>query len=108
MVACCAGALAALLAGKLVLVNAAAGSPKLDCASSLDLLALEASYSFTGKMKGDAVTLLEGLEAWVDKQSMSMEMAQNLEKLAQNFDSLLKVLDALYQVTTSKFVMYVI
>jgi hypothetical protein len=94
-----AGALATLLEGKLVLVNASAGSPKFDCASSLDLLALAASYSFTTKMKVDAVTLLESLEAWVDKQANSLDLAQNLEKLAQSFDSLLKTMDALYQVS---------
>lgn len=93
------GALAALLKGKLVLVNAAAGSPKFDCACSLDLLALAASYSFTTKMKVDAVTLLESLEAWVDKQAISLDLAQNLEKLSQSFDSLLKTMDALYQVS---------
>jgi hypothetical protein len=100
---CCpappAGALATLLEGKLVLVKASAGSPKFDCASSLDLLALAASYSFTTKMKVDAVTLLEGLEAWVDKQAISLDLAQNLEKLGQSFDSLLKTMDALYQVS---------
>jgi hypothetical protein len=101
---CCAllaGALATLLEGKLVLVNAAAGSPKFDCACSLDLLALAASYSFTTKMKVDAVTLLESLEAWVDKQATSLDLSQNLEKLAQSFDSLLKTMDALYQVSVS-------
>jgi hypothetical protein len=79
-------------------VNAAAGSPKFDNACSLDLLALAASYSFTTKMKVDAVTLLESLEAWVDKQAASLDLAQNLEKLAQSFDSLLNTMDALYQV----------
>eukprot|EP00882_Tetradesmus_deserticola_P026266 GHRQ01028943.1.p1 GENE.GHRQ01028943.1~~GHRQ01028943.1.p1 ORF type:complete len:155 (-),score=29.71 GHRQ01028943.1:487-951(-) len=96
-----AGALATLLEGKLVLVNASTGSPKLDCACSLDLLALAASYSFTTKMKVDAVTLLENLEAWVDKQAISLDLAQNLEKLAQSFDSLLKTMDSLYQVSMS-------
>eukprot|EP00882_Tetradesmus_deserticola_P010125 GHRQ01010697.1.p1 GENE.GHRQ01010697.1~~GHRQ01010697.1.p1 ORF type:complete len:387 (+),score=127.04 GHRQ01010697.1:1021-2181(+) len=97
-----AGALATLLEGKLVLVNASSGSPKLDCACSLDLLALAASYSFTTKMKVDAVTLLENLEAWVDKQAISLDLAQNLEKLAQSFDSLLKTMDSLYQVKVKK------
>jgi hypothetical protein len=50
-------------------------------------------------MKVDAVTLLEGLEARVDKQANSLDLAQNLDKLAQSFDSLLKTMDALYQVS---------
>lgn len=81
-----------------MLLEAAAGSVKLDSICSLDLMSLTNSYSFATKMKTDSVALLEGLEAWVDKQAHSMDMAQNLEKLSQNFDSLLKVMDSLYQV----------
>eukprot|EP00878_Enallax_costatus_P042118 GHUV01049147.1.p1 GENE.GHUV01049147.1~~GHUV01049147.1.p1 ORF type:complete len:127 (-),score=42.34 GHUV01049147.1:374-754(-) len=94
------GALAALLDGKLVLLDSAAGSLKLDSICSLDLMCLTNSYNFATKMKTDSVTLLEGLESWVDKQSHSMDAAQNLEKLSGNFDSLLKVMDSLYQVTS--------
>eukprot|EP00879_Flechtneria_rotunda_P017284 GHRR01018106.1.p1 GENE.GHRR01018106.1~~GHRR01018106.1.p1 ORF type:complete len:1124 (+),score=375.49 GHRR01018106.1:243-3374(+) len=96
------GAMATLLDGKLVLINSSAGSPKLDCACSLDPIGLAASYSFTTRMKTEVNTLLENLEAWADKQTISMELAQNLEKLGQNFDSLLKVMDALYQVKLKK------
>lgn len=93
-----AGAMAALMDGKLILVDASAGSPKFDSVCSLDLIALTSSYSFSTKMKNDVVTLLEGLESWAEKQTLSMDMAQNLDKLSQNFDSLLKVMDSLYQV----------
>lgn len=49
-------------------------------------------------MKTEAVALLEGLEAWVDKQAQNLDLAQNTEHISGNFDSLLKVLDSLYQV----------
>jgi hypothetical protein len=55
-------------------------------------------WSFTEKMRGEASTLLERLEAWVEKQNSGMEAAKNPERLQQNFESLLKVMDALYQV----------
>lgn len=96
-----AGALAALLDGKLVLISGAAGSLKLDTASSLDLFALAAKHDFTEKMKGDSVALLETFEAWADKQAVNMELAQSLDRLSQNFESLLKVMDTLQQVTSS-------
>lgn len=95
---CCAGALAVTLGGKLLLLHAAAGSNKLDTARSLDFLGLAASYNFNDKMRSEAVLLLEQLEAWVDKQAKSLDMAQNAERIAGSFDSLLKVMDSLYQV----------
>lgn len=55
-------------------------------------------WSFTEKMRGEASTLLERLEAWLEKQNSGMEAAKNPERLQQNFESLLKVMDALYQV----------
>eukprot|EP00877_Chromochloris_zofingiensis_P015255 jgi/Chrzof1/9984/Cz04g22250.t1 len=94
--------LVTLADGKLVSVNAAAGSPKLDLAASLDLFGLAASYKFTDKMRTEAVAQLEALEAWVDKQQLGMELAQHLDTLSQSFDSLLKVMDALYQVKLKK------
>lgn len=87
-----------LLDGKLLLLHAGAGSTKLDTARSLDLLGFAASYQFTDKMKSEAVTLLEQLEAWVDRQALSLDLAQNAERISGNFDSLLKVMDSLYQV----------
>lgn len=92
------GALVSLVDGKLVLLHAGPGSNKLDTARSLDVFGLTASYKFTERMKGDAVSMLEKLEAWVDKQGLSLEVGQNVERLGQSFDSLLKVLDSLYQV----------
>lgn len=82
----------------MLLLHAAAGSNKLDTARSLDLLAFASSYKFTEKMKSEGVSLLEHLEAWVDKQAQSLDLAQNTERISGNFDSLLKVLDSLYQV----------
>jgi hypothetical protein len=93
-----AGALATLLDGKLVLLHAGTGSSKLDTTRSLDLVGLAASYQFTDKMKTEATNLLEQLEAWVAKQALSLDLAQNAERISGNFDSLLKVMDGLYQV----------
>lgn len=92
-----------VLDGKLLLLHAGAGSNKLETARSLDLLGLAASYKFSERMKVEAVTLLEQLEAWVDKQALSLDVAQNAERISQSFDSLLKVLDSLYQVSHSQW-----
>lgn len=92
------GSVATLLQGNLVMLNCAAGSPKLDQASSLDFSAQRDALDFVQKMKHVAPMLLEAFEAWVDKQGHAMELAKNMDKLAQNFDSLLKVMDALFQV----------
>ena len=92
------GSVATLLAGKLVVLNSATGSPKLDIASSLDFVAIREAMNFTDKMKVEAVHLLERLEEWTEKQRHAMEMARNLDKLGQSFDSLLKVMDSLFQV----------
>ena len=67
----------------------------------MSLFGLAASYRFTTKMRVDAVALLEKLEAWADKQALSLELGQNVDRLGQSFDSLLKVLDSLYQVCVS-------
>jgi hypothetical protein len=96
---CTAGALPTLLDGKLLLLHACPGSNKLDTARSLDLLGFAASFQFTDKMKTESVALLEQLEAWVDKQALSLDLAQNTERISGNFDSLLKVMDSLYQVS---------
>lgn len=99
---CCrTGAAAAVVDGALVLLHAGVGSNKLDTARSLDVLALAASYKFTDKMRTEAVALLEQLESWVDKQSISLDLAQNTDRISSSFDSLLKVLDSLYQVSLS-------
>lgn len=90
-----------LLDGKLLLLHAGAGSNKLDTARSLDFLGLAASFKFSDKMKVEGVALMEQLEAWVDKQGLSLDLAQNTERIAGSFDSLLKVLDSLYQVCPS-------
>lgn len=90
--------MAVLHDGKLLLLHGGAGSNKLDTARSLDLFGLAASYKFTDKMKGEAVALLEQLESWVDKQALSLDVAQSTERISSSFDSLLRVLDSLYQV----------
>ena len=92
------GAMATLVAGKLVMVNSSPGSNKLDTAASLDLFGLAAANEFTEKMKVQAVVLLERLEAWADRQAAGMELAQHQDRLTSSFDNLLKVMDALYQV----------
>jgi hypothetical protein len=96
---CTAGALPVLLDGKLLLLHACPGSNKLNTARSLDLLGFAASFHFTDKMKTESVALLEQLEAWVDKQALSLDLAQDIERISGNFDSLLKVMDSLYQVS---------
>ncbi len=92
------GSIATLVGNRLVMLNSAAGSPKLDQASSLDFLSVRDSFLFNNKMKQEAVAMLEALEAWSDKQAHGLELARNLEKLSQSFDNLLKVMDALLQV----------
>lgn len=92
------GSVATLINGRLVTLNSATGSPKLDLAASIDFIEVREQYSFAHKMKQEAMALLEGLESWADKQMHGMELARNLEKLGQSFDSLLKVMDALFQV----------
>lgn len=61
-------------------------------------MGLAASYQFMEKMKTEATSLLEQLEGWVGKQALSLELAQNAERISGNFDSLLKIMDSLYQV----------
>ncbi len=70
------------------------GTESLPCPCSQVM----SDWSFTEKMRGEASTLLERLEAWVEKQNSGMEAAKNPERLQQSFESLLKVMDALYQV----------
>jgi hypothetical protein len=94
------GAMATLLNGKLIMVNNASGSNKLDTAASLDLFGIAAANDFTDKMKVQALVLLERLEAWTDRQAAGMELAQHQDRLTSSFDNLLKVMDALYQVRT--------
>lgn len=52
----------------------------------------------------EGLALLEGLEAWSDKQMRGLELgsAAHLDRLSSSFDSLLKVMDALYQVKVRK------
>ncbi len=92
------GNVATLLNGRMVVLNSAAGSPKLDIVQSLDFVAAKESYEFLTKMKTDGPALLEALEAWCDKQAHGMELARNVDAVSKNFDSLLKVMDALFQV----------
>ncbi|CAD7704939.1 unnamed protein product [Ostreobium quekettii] len=96
------GAPAALVDRKLVTLNAGAGSPKLDIASSLDVFAVRESMAFVPKMREEAYALLEELDGWVDRQGKGLELASNLESLSQKFDSLLKVMDSLYQIKFKK------
>ncbi len=54
------GSIATLLGGHLVVLNSAAGSPKLDLAQSLDFSAVRDSFDFLTRMKvrrRDALTL---------------------------------------------------
>lgn len=97
-----AGSLGTLVDGRLVVLNSAAGSPKLDLAASLDFVKTRDSLDFVEKMKTQGPALLEALEGWCDRQAHGMELARNLEGVTKNFDSLLKVMDALYQVCWAK------
>lgn len=92
------GSVATIMNKKLVMLNAAAGSPKLDVAMTLDIFGVRESFAFLPKMKEEAHALLDALEAWVVQQEKGLELASNPDMLAQKFDSLLKVMDALYQV----------
>lgn len=93
------GPVATIKDKKLVMLNAAAGSPKLDVAMTLDIFGMRESFAFLPKMKEEAQALLDALESWVVQQEKGLELASNPDMLAQKFESLLKVMDALYQVT---------
>ncbi|KAK9817742.1 hypothetical protein WJX72_001478 [[Myrmecia] bisecta] len=96
------GAVATLHNNKLVCLNSAAGSPKLDLAQSLDLLGVQESFGFAAKMKVQSIELLKALETWTERQATGLDMAANPENLKGNFDKLLKVMDSLYQSRVKK------
>ena len=70
------GNVATLLKGRFVMLNAGAGSPRMDLASSLDIFELRDALAFTPKMKVMTENLLKGLEEWVDTQGHGMELAK--------------------------------
>ena len=90
------GALCCLQNRKLVAINAAAGSPKLDVATSLDLEAVAAEYEFVPRMKTQAAAMLTQLQAWTAKQERGL--AHNVEDLQGDFTKLLETMAALYDV----------
>lgn len=92
------GSVATLLNKNLVMLNAAAGSPKMDVAMTLDIFGMRDSFSFMGKMKEESYLQLDSLENWIAQQEKGLELAANPDMLSQKFDALLKVMDALYQV----------
>eukprot|EP00891_Asterochloris_glomerata_P001316 jgi/Astpho2/1316/Aster-06188 len=96
------GMVASVVQNRMVCLNSAAGSNKLDTASSLDIPATMALYSFGPKMKVQAVEQLKALETWVERQATGLDMATNPEALRQSFDKLLKVMDSLYQTRVKK------
>ncbi|DBA86689.1 TPA: Dynein alpha chain, flagellar outer arm [Trebouxia sp. C0004] len=96
------GAVATLHGSKLVCLNSAAGSPKLDLAMSLDIQATAEQYGFAAKMRNQAIEQLKALETWVERQATGLDMAANPESLRQSFDKLLKVMDSLYQARVKK------
>ena len=64
---------------KLVQLSAAPGSPKMDIAMSLDLLATREQYEFVEHMKEESLVLLQRLEDWVDKQGSGTHSPQGWE-----------------------------
>jgi hypothetical protein len=54
--------------GKLVSVNAAPGSTKLDVVSSLDFNAVKADQDFVTKMKTSGTDILAELQLWTEEQ----------------------------------------
>lgn len=92
------GSVATLKNKKLVMLNAAAGSPKLDVAMTLDIFGLRESFSFLAKMREESLLQLDVLETWIMQQEKGLELAANPDMLSQKFEALLKVMDALYQV----------
>jgi archaellum component FlaC len=94
------GALCCLHAGKLVAVNAAAGSPKLDVAASLDFEAVRAEYEFVPRMKTKAVAMLTELQTWTEKQEHGL--SHNIDDLSGDFKKLLETVAALYDVREAR------
>lgn len=94
------GALCCLQGSKLVAVNAAAGSPKLDIAAVLDFDAIRAQHEFVPCMKTQAVAMLTELQEWTDKQARGL--AHNVDDLSGDFKKLLETMAALYDVREAK------
>ena len=94
------GALGCLHDGKLVAINAAAGSPKLDIAACLDFEAVRAEHEFVPHMKAHAGTLLNELQEWVSKQQHGL--AHPVDELSGDFKKLLETMAALYDVREAK------
>jgi hypothetical protein len=79
---------------KLVQLSAAPGSPKLDIALSLDIMATRGQYEFVERMKEESLVLLQRLEEWVEKQGtggqhciecgVSPSLGQHLEEGCQH------------------------
>ena len=86
------GAVATLSGSKLVCLNSAAGSPKLDLAMTLAIQATAEQYSFAAKMRNQAIEQLKSLETWVERQATGLDMAANPDSLKSSFDKLLKVI----------------
>lgn len=85
------GAVATLSGSKLVCLNSAAGSPKLDLAMTLDIQATAEQCGFAAKMRNQAIEQLKSLETWVERQATGLDMAANPDSLRSSFDKLLKV-----------------
>lgn len=86
------GAVATLSGSKLVCLNSAAGSPKLDLAMTLDIQATAEQYGFAAKMRNQTIEQLKSLETWVERQATGLDMAANPDSLRSSFDKLLKVI----------------
>ena len=84
--------MATLSGSKLVCLNSAAGSPKLDLAMTLDIQATAEQYSFAAKMRNQTIEQLKSLETWVERQATGLDMAANPDSLRSSFDKLLKVI----------------
>lgn len=96
------GSIATLRGNRLVILNSATGSAKLDLVSSIDFLEARSAYVFLPKMKAASVELLEGLEGFCESMNKCLVLAREPEKLLGNFDNLLKVMDSLLQVKNRK------
>ncbi|MEW5298846.1 MAG: hypothetical protein WDW36_001923 [Sanguina aurantia] len=69
------GSIGTLWRGKLVVLNAGTGSPKLDIAQSLDFFAVRESFDFVPRMRVEAEHQMHALEAWIEAQAHGMELA---------------------------------
>lgn len=94
------GALCCLQGRRIVALNAAPGSPKLDVAASLDFEAVRNAHGFVHTMKAKSQELLSALQAWTSKQEQGLKV--NAGDVEADFAKLLDTMGALYAIREAR------